>query len=164
MGRYAEAEPLYKRAAKIVEAALGANHPKFATVLSNLAQLYEAMGRYAEAEPLYERALAITEAAHGPDHPDVAIRINNLAGLYWATGRYAEAELLSQRALAMREEALGDLEELGWGGDPGRGMEVEGVAGWYAPERGVRVWPARPPADVRPVRFGPPTRPGGACW
>ena len=71
-GRYADAEPLYKRALAIHEKALGPDHPDVATSLNNLAVLYQAQGRYADAEPLYKRSLAIREKALGPDHPDVA--------------------------------------------------------------------------------------------
>ena len=39
-GRYAEAEPLYKRALSIREKALGPEHPQVATTLNNLAALY----------------------------------------------------------------------------------------------------------------------------
>ncbi len=38
-GKYAEAEPLYKRALAIVEKALGPEHPHVAARLNNLAQL-----------------------------------------------------------------------------------------------------------------------------
>ena len=93
--RYAEAEPLFRRALAIREAALGPDHPDTATSLNNLAVLLRAQGRYAEAEPLLRRALAIREAALGPDHPDTAISLNNLAVLLQAQGRYAEAEPLS---------------------------------------------------------------------
>ena len=106
-GRYAEAEPLYKRALAIEEKALGPEHPDIATSLNNLALLYQVQGRYAEAEPLYKRALAIGEKALGPEHPDVATSLNNLAELYQAQGRYAEAEPLYKRALAIGEKALG---------------------------------------------------------
>jgi Tetratricopeptide repeat/CHAT domain len=51
-GRYAEAEPLRKRALAIYEKALGPNHPDVAITLNNLAWLYKTQGRYAEAEPL----------------------------------------------------------------------------------------------------------------
>ena len=50
-GRYANAEPLFKRALAIYEKALGPEHPNVATGLNNLALLYNAQGRYAEAEP-----------------------------------------------------------------------------------------------------------------
>ena len=51
-GRYAEAEPLYKRALAIGEKTLGPEHPEVATSLKNLRLLYRAQGRDAEAEPL----------------------------------------------------------------------------------------------------------------
>src|SRR6516165_4578895 len=56
--RYADTEPLYKRALAIRENALGPDHPDVAQSLNNLAELYSAQGRHADAEPLYKRALA----------------------------------------------------------------------------------------------------------
>jgi len=107
MGDYAKAEPLYQRALKINEKALGPDHPTTAQALHNLALLYYSMGDYAKAEPFYQRALKIREKALGPDHPDTAISLNNLALLYLSMGDYAKAEPLLQRALKIREKALG---------------------------------------------------------
>ena len=87
MGRYAEAEPLYKRGVAIFEKSLGAHHPSVASALDNLASVYKDEGRYAEAEPLYKQALAIREKALPPDHPDVAQSRKNLADLDSAQGR-----------------------------------------------------------------------------
>jgi CHAT domain-containing protein/Tfp pilus assembly protein PilF len=106
-GRYAEAEPLYKRALAIHEKALGPDHPDVANSLGNLALLYQEEDRYADAEPLFKRALAIQEEALGPDHPGVAGALNNLAGLYEDEGRYADAEPLYKRALEIKQKALG---------------------------------------------------------
>ena len=71
-GRYADAEPLYRRSLAINEKALGPDHPGVAISLNNLAELYRNQGRYVDAEPLHKRSLAINEKALGPDHPDVA--------------------------------------------------------------------------------------------
>ena len=90
-GRYAEAEPLYKRGLAVLEKTLGSEHPDIATSLSNLALLYQAQARYAEAEPLFKRGLAIAEKTLGPGHSDVAANLGNLAELYRLQGRYAEA-------------------------------------------------------------------------
>jgi tetratricopeptide (TPR) repeat protein len=105
--RYAEAEPLFRRARAIYEKALGPDHPYTATSLNNLAGLYENQGRYGQAELLYQRALAIREKALGPAHPDTAQSLDNLALLYNYQGRYGEAEPLHQHALAIYEKALG---------------------------------------------------------
>ena len=104
--RYAEAEPLHRRALAIWEA-LGPDNPDTATSLNNLGVLLRLQGRYyGEAEPLLRRALAIREAALGPGHPDTAISLNHLGVLLRAQGRFAEAEPLLRRALAIREVAL----------------------------------------------------------
>ena len=100
-GRYADAEPLYKRALEIDEKVYGKEHPSVATRLVNLADLYRTTGRYAEGEPLFTRALKILEKVHGEEHPSVAACLNNLALLYETTGRYAEAEPLFTRALSI---------------------------------------------------------------
>ena len=44
MGDYAKAEPLFQRAVKIDEKALGSDHPDTATALNNLALLYRFHG------------------------------------------------------------------------------------------------------------------------
>ncbi len=48
---------------------LGPEHPKLATRLNNLAELYRKQGKYEQAEPLYQRALAIYKKTFGPHHP-----------------------------------------------------------------------------------------------
>ena len=61
-GRYAEAEPLYKRALAIYEKALGPDHPDVANSLNNLAELYRPQGRYSDAIPIVERTIAQNSA------------------------------------------------------------------------------------------------------
>jgi tetratricopeptide (TPR) repeat protein len=107
LGRYGDAEQLFKRSLAILEKVLGPNHTDVGLSLNNLAGVYNERGRYGDAEPLYKRSLAIYERVLGPDHPNVALSLNNLAELYRAEGRYADAEPLLKRALAIREKALG---------------------------------------------------------
>lgn len=79
--QYTRAEPLYRRALKIWEKALGKDHPNVASALNNLAGLLSAQGNYAQADPLYRRAMEIDEKALDKNHPAVATRLNNLAEL-----------------------------------------------------------------------------------
>jgi tetratricopeptide (TPR) repeat protein len=58
-GRYAQAEPLYKRSLAIKEKALGPHHPDVALSLNNLAGLYRKTDRVKEAEKLEARATRI---------------------------------------------------------------------------------------------------------
>jgi len=53
---YSKAEPLFQRALKIYEKALGPDHPDTATACHNLGALYRSMGDYAKAERLLQRA------------------------------------------------------------------------------------------------------------
>ncbi len=55
-GRYAEAEPLYKRSLSIREKALGPEHPNVAQSLENYAALLRKTGRDAEAARMETRA------------------------------------------------------------------------------------------------------------
>ena len=61
-GKYAEAEPLLKRALAIWAKALGPAHPDVATTLNNLAALYRKTNRLADAEVMENRAKAIRAA------------------------------------------------------------------------------------------------------
>ena len=58
-GKYAEAEPLYRRLLKILEKAFGPNHPSVAAVLEDLARCRREMGNREEAEKLEARAKRI---------------------------------------------------------------------------------------------------------
>jgi tetratricopeptide (TPR) repeat protein len=49
-GRYAEAEPLFRRSLAIRERALGLEHREVGTSLNNLAEFYRLQGRFTEAE------------------------------------------------------------------------------------------------------------------
>jgi tetratricopeptide (TPR) repeat protein len=58
-GKYADAEPLYKRALAIVEKVFGGEHPDVAMVLENYAALLRKLNREREAVELETRAKAI---------------------------------------------------------------------------------------------------------
>lgn len=61
MNRYAEAEPLLKRALTIFEKQLGPDNPDVAMILGNLAELYRAMQRLDDAAILGQRLAAIPQ-------------------------------------------------------------------------------------------------------
>ena len=92
-----------------MEEASDPGHPYTATILNNLAALYQSIGDYQQAQLLYQQAFAIVEEASGPEHPHTALGLNNLAELYRSMGDYRQALPLQERALAIREEALGPM-------------------------------------------------------
>jgi CHAT domain-containing protein/Tfp pilus assembly protein PilF len=106
VGKYADAILLVQRALAIQEKVGGPDDLVVASLLNDLAKLYESIGRYSDAESLYRRSLAINEREHGPDH-NVVVVLNNLASTYAAEGRYAEAEPLYKRSLVLCEKVFG---------------------------------------------------------
>ncbi|SRR5712692_1303939 len=106
-GRYAEAEPLLRRALKILENAFGPEHPQVAISANHLGHVLEAREQLGEAEALYARSLAINEKVFAPDHPRIAYDLASLAGIHAANGERERAEALYRRALAMFERTRG---------------------------------------------------------
>lgn len=67
--KYAEAEPLMRRALEMDEKSFGKEHPEVATDLNNLASLLRVTNRIEEAEPLMRRAFLIFLISLGFQHP-----------------------------------------------------------------------------------------------
>jgi tetratricopeptide (TPR) repeat protein len=103
---YAQAELLYQRALEIYKL-LGSEHPQIASILNDLASLYQDQDKYEQAELLFQRALAIREQQLGSEHPDTAISRYNLAALYVEQGKYEQAEQVLLHDLAIKEQQLG---------------------------------------------------------
>jgi tetratricopeptide (TPR) repeat protein len=97
-GQHEEAESLFRKALRDLEAELGANHPHTLYCLSSLAVNLEATsGRHEEAESLLRRALQGCEATLGHSHSDTLGAANDLAVVLEHLGRYEEAEPLRLR-------------------------------------------------------------------
>ncbi|WP_411871945.1 tetratricopeptide repeat protein [Vulcanococcus limneticus] len=107
LARYEEAEPFYRCALAIKEAAYGPDHPEVASTLDSLANMLRTLSHSEEAEPLFRRALAIKEATYGSDHPEVASTLQKMATLLETFSRNQEAESLYIRALKINEAAYG---------------------------------------------------------
>ena len=84
---YAEAEQLLRRSLRIAETALGPDHPRVATRLSNLGRVLVRDNRATEAIPLLQRALAIVEKSLPADHTDLTGPLSGLAEAMFNTGR-----------------------------------------------------------------------------
>ncbi len=83
-----EAEPLYRRALTIDEAAYGATHPRVATRLNNLALLLQETNRLEEAEPLYRRMVSILQRSTTRQATSIPLAgsAGNYSGLLQAMG------------------------------------------------------------------------------
>ena len=65
-----------------------------ASLLNNLAFLYNEQGKFTEAEPFYQRALRIREQALGRHHPTTTETRTLLIALLHAMGHHEEAAQL----------------------------------------------------------------------
>lgn len=101
IGNTADAEPLLKRAEKILAQRVGKQHPDYAVCLHNLGALYVDEGRYPEAERLFQEALPLIENAFhsGPNYPKA---LEDYARLLQLTNRSLDAQRLLERASAIR--------------------------------------------------------------
>jgi CHAT domain-containing protein/lipopolysaccharide biosynthesis regulator YciM len=109
LGKYPEAEKLYKLALPIFEKAKpsAASTRDLAKTLNGLGRVYEHEGRYAEAETFQKRALSVVESSPDSDQMVVSYALEDLGNAYFGEGRYAEAEDYYKRTLAIREKAPG---------------------------------------------------------
>ena len=108
LGKFDEAELLYREDLRISELLFGEDSVNVAQTLNNLACLLDRVDRNDESEALYLRDIGITTKALGVDHPDVATSRNNLGANYLKRGELAKAETLLQEALAVREKRFGE--------------------------------------------------------
>ncbi|SDC81242.1 tetratricopeptide repeat protein [Paraburkholderia lycopersici] len=103
--RYAEAEPLYRKALDLAKTGLPSGHPMIAYSLNNLGHVLSYQGQKAEAGQLYRQALDVTSGTLPAAHPDRIGTMANLASALVAQDKYDEAEKLCRSAMDLAEGA-----------------------------------------------------------
>lgn len=106
-GRYDQLEHLIRERLDRLERVHGANNPRVATALKNLALVYHLQARYRDAGRLYERALEIRRKVYGSSHPQVALVLSQLAELYQVQDRFEEAEINHKSAVQILQQTRG---------------------------------------------------------
>src|SRR5262245_32694974 len=101
-GRYAQAEPVIRRALSFSERIFSAGSLEMSGALNNLGMLGKFTGRFDEASDCYRRALAILETHYGEDCPEAASIYHNLGGLEHARGRYTEGISFARKSVELR--------------------------------------------------------------
>ena len=99
-------------------------YENLATLINNLALVYDSQGKYPEAEELYKQALEIGKKTIGEEHPEYAKHLNNLALVYRSQGRYPEAEKLYKQALEIGKKTIGQ-------DHPNYAIRLNNLAGVY---------------------------------
>ena len=101
LGRYGEADSLYRVALTMKTSLLGPNDPAVAQTLYLLGFLMPYLSRMEESETLYKRALAIQQSAKPPDAQRTETMIQ-LATILSRRGKQDEAESFLREAVAER--------------------------------------------------------------
>lgn len=107
--RYAEAEPLCRRALELRVVELGPNHVEVAESLSQLGVAWAALGRGDLAEAYHRQALSIVAQAPGTYLPIVSAVLTHGVTFYNAVGNNADVQQWQEREQQARAvmEALG---------------------------------------------------------
>ena len=96
LGKYREAELMYRQTLDLREKVLGEEHPSTLDSMNNLAAVLQQQGKYEEAEQMHRQTLDLREKVLGEEHPDTLASMNNLALVLQQQGKY-EAELVPRQ-------------------------------------------------------------------
>ncbi|KAI0539978.1 hypothetical protein GGR58DRAFT_512001 [Xylaria digitata] len=107
LGKYSEAEKLYRQMLGLIEGALHDKDPDILLCKNNLAVALYHQKKYEEAENIYRQTLMLKEEVLGKRHPGTLTSIDNLALVLGSRRKYKEAEEMQRQALELREEVLG---------------------------------------------------------
>lgn len=108
LGKYSEAEKLYREVISVRQQALGELHPEYAGDLVSLAVLMKDQGRSPQAVPLLEQALKIQRQTSGEDDPMYASTLDHLGTVFRRMGDYGRAKSLYQQALELNRKRVGE--------------------------------------------------------
>lgn len=102
-GNYYSSDSIFAKALTMTESAVGASHPLYNLVLSNLAALKEIKGEHLEAKRLLLLSLAISKENQKALGSAYIAQLENLAAIHTELGEYSEAEGLLTESKAMIE-------------------------------------------------------------
>lgn len=103
------AHSFYSELIPVAEAVLGVDHPEYATILYNGANVLSSLGRYAEAEALLNMALQSADKSVGKDHTTYTRIQLSLAGVYQSLGLRNEADVLYRSSGEIFERVYGTM-------------------------------------------------------
>jgi hypothetical protein len=95
--KYEDAEPLSRRAASLLEQALGSDHPDTALAQAHLAITLARLNRDGEARELFARAFRVLENTFGTDSPKLLPPLHDWINGLTAGGKYEQASPYEER-------------------------------------------------------------------
>jgi tetratricopeptide (TPR) repeat protein len=106
LGRFADAELLFKRDLEIQEQRFGPNSFQAEVAINELASIERYLAHYTESQSLYQRALDLLAKFGGAGTQDQGRVMSSLARVYQDLGRYGDAESMFKQALGIFEKVL----------------------------------------------------------
>jgi tetratricopeptide (TPR) repeat protein len=107
--RFAEAEPLYRRALQLDQSIYGPDSVETSVTAHNLGYFFFQQHRYADARVLVERAITLQENANQPDRATLASSLALSGDIAREQSRYRDAAALIERALTLVDGARDPL-------------------------------------------------------
>ena len=107
LGKYQQAEQMYQQTAKLMETALGREHPNTLQSMNNLAVVLDIQGKYEEAKQMHQQTLKLMETVLGREHPNTLVSMGNLALALGSQGKYPEAEKMHRQEWMLCQKVLG---------------------------------------------------------
>ena len=107
LGKYKEAEQMYRQMLELREKVLGKEHPHTLSSMNNLTLVLWRLGKYEEVEQMHRQTLKLREKVLGKEHPDTLSSMNNLGLMLDSLGKYEEAEQMYWQTLELMEKVLG---------------------------------------------------------
>ena len=107
LGKFREAERMYRQTLEPREKALGKEHPATLANMCNLALVLDNQGKYEEAEQMHRQTLELREKVLGREHPNTLDSMCNLALVLNNQGKYEEAEQMHRQEWKLTEKVLG---------------------------------------------------------
>ena len=92
IGKYQEAERMYRQALELMRKVLGMEHPSTLNSMNNLALALVNQGKYEEAEQMHRQALELREKVLGKEHPLTLRNIKDLEAVLRHQGKCKDAE------------------------------------------------------------------------
>jgi len=109
IGRYTEAEKLWRQALEIAEQSLGQMSTQFDAVLLHMGRMYSSIGDYKSAQEALERFLSIEKTAMPGGSLSQAVALGELGNTYAHLGDHSQAEPTLAKSIDMLRTIPGNV-------------------------------------------------------
>ena len=109
VGRYAEAERLWRQALAIADESLKQGQPQYDVVLLHMGHMYEEIGQFKPAQEAMERFISIEQKAMPGGSLSQAVGLGELGNIYAHLKAHPEAEPTLMKSIDMLETMQGNV-------------------------------------------------------